>query len=408
MRIKEYTVVRWTQSAVDCYSRNCICKDCPTYELIGDSCQMKNTVRLLVQKFGKPPEIPKGIFPGMTFPEVQITNAILKGCKTTAEIADEIGFAKGSVNGYLSGLYVLCELDGYKFKKGNEKFEEFVQYIQDKFSTKEDKKGEKNMFDQDLNLEYPNFLEKLVDALKKGYTEYGELEDETDIRRGTLSVYFDNLFKLLAERNLVDTNSKQSRRLSVIEFIQTRLCDQHQKQKDLDLKIKRNQFGIGEPRKVEIKTPDKIIEEKKTKKEEPKLNLAKRIEEHKKQQKESSLLNEPYTIQEERIVGLLMEGLNYEKIAEDLCLSITTVKSHINNIFQKRDYHSLQELIVAEYKKEVTELKEYIKGNTHIGIAVEPKIDFTTIKVRIQKEINKLNEKLKAVDLLEEELKGLL
>lgn len=409
MHLKDYTVNRWTQSAIDCYNRKCICTGCPTFEIIGARCQMKNSVRLLVTKLGKPPEIKKGIFPGMIFPEYQITEAIIKGCTTTTEVSEETGINKGTVNSYLSNLYLLCEIDGYKFKNGRKKFEEFVEYVQNKCGTKKDnKKEKKNMYDQDLNLEYPNFLEKLVDALKKGYTEYGELEDKTDIRRGTLSVYFDDLFKHLAKLNLVSTNKKQSRRLSVIEFVQSRLCDEYQKEKttadDLDLKIKMNQFGIGEPRKVEIKTYDEIIKEKKTKKEEPKLNLQKRIEEHK---KEPVMLNEPYTQTEINVIALLKQGYNYEKVAEEMCVSPTTIKAHVANIFSKRDYHSLQELIVAEYKQEVSALETYIKEHTNVAVAAEPKINFETIRNKIRAEINKLNDKLKAVDLLEEELKGL-
>ena len=411
MHIKEYTVQRWTQSAVDCFNRGCVCSGCPTYELIGKRCQMKNSVRLLVRKFGNPPKANKGIFPGMTLAEYQITEAILKGAASLEEIAAETGIKKRTVNGYMSDLYLLSELDGYKFRNGSRKLEEFVEYVQNNYGTKNNEKGENNMNDQDLNLEYPNYLEALVNALKKGYKEYGEIENITNIRRGTLSVYFDDLFKHLAKLNLVSTNKKQSRRLSVIEFVQSRLCDEYQKEKttadDLDLKIKMNQFGIGEPRKVEIKTYDEIIKEKKTKKEEPKLNLTKRIKEHKEQQKESSLLNEPYTTTEIKVVALLKQGYNYKKIAEEMCVSPTTIKAHITNIFSKRDYHSLQDLIVAEYKQEVSALETYIKEHTNVAVAAEPKLDLEPIRLKIRTEINKLNDKLKALDLLEEELRGI-
>ncbi len=48
------TVERWTQGAIDCYKRCCICRDCPTKELMRGECKMKYAVIESVKKLGKP------------------------------------------------------------------------------------------------------------------------------------------------------------------------------------------------------------------------------------------------------------------------------------------------------------------------------------------------------------------
>lgn len=46
---------RWTQSAIECYKRKCICKDCPIKKiLLSQKCQMKKCVLELVKVFGRP------------------------------------------------------------------------------------------------------------------------------------------------------------------------------------------------------------------------------------------------------------------------------------------------------------------------------------------------------------------
>lgn len=57
------------------------------------------------------------------------------------------------------------------------------------------------------------------------------------------------------------------------------------------------------------------------------------------------------TKREEEIINLLMDGFSYKDIAQRLYISITTLKSHITNIFKKKQVNSLQQLLVKEYKK---------------------------------------------------------
>ena len=47
--------IKWTTSAIECYLRHCVCKDCPYMpEDLKPKCQMKNYVLLIFAKWGKP------------------------------------------------------------------------------------------------------------------------------------------------------------------------------------------------------------------------------------------------------------------------------------------------------------------------------------------------------------------
>lgn len=51
------SVRRWTQTAVDCYKRGCVCKGCFYQDFFKNSsqkCQMKSSVIELVRILGKP------------------------------------------------------------------------------------------------------------------------------------------------------------------------------------------------------------------------------------------------------------------------------------------------------------------------------------------------------------------
>lgn len=67
--------------------------------------------------------------------------------------------------------------------------------------------------------------------------------------------------------------------------------------------------------------------------------------------KKNTNINLPLTEKEQIIFDLLLKGFSYDGIAEKLTISMTTVKTHINNIFSKKNYHSLPELLVKELKK---------------------------------------------------------
>ena len=45
---------QWTKSAIECYLRGCICRNCSVYNAIGKRCKMKKAVLYLVRKYGMP------------------------------------------------------------------------------------------------------------------------------------------------------------------------------------------------------------------------------------------------------------------------------------------------------------------------------------------------------------------
>jgi hypothetical protein len=54
---KATSVRRWTQTAIDCYKRGCVCSGCFYYDFFKESpqkCQMKATVLELVRVLGRP------------------------------------------------------------------------------------------------------------------------------------------------------------------------------------------------------------------------------------------------------------------------------------------------------------------------------------------------------------------
>jgi len=65
--------------------------------------------------------------------------------------------------------------------------------------------------------------------------------------------------------------------------------------------------------------------------------------------------------QEKTILTLLLKGLTYKECAKKLVLAETTIKTHVNNIFQKLNVHSLPKLIASCYGKQVAELESYIQ-----------------------------------------------
>ena len=57
------------------------------------------------------------------------------------------------------------------------------------------------------------------------------------------------------------------------------------------------------------------------------------------------------TKREQEILDCLLDGLSYKQTAEKLCIVLTTLYTHRNNIFQKKGVGTLQQLLVNEYKR---------------------------------------------------------
>ena len=58
------------------------------------------------------------------------------------------------------------------------------------------------------------------------------------------------------------------------------------------------------------------------------------------------------TTREKEVLNSLVDGLSYQKIADKYCVSITTVRTHISNIYQKLHVNSRAEAVakVIKYK----------------------------------------------------------
>lgn len=74
-------------------------------------------------------------------------------------------------------------------------------------------------------------------------------------------------------------------------------------------------------------------------------NISVKEKEHKETHKEDTLLITQLTERENQIVALLLKGMTYKMIAEELFLSENTVKTHIKNIYSKLNINSKSELI---------------------------------------------------------------
>lgn len=69
------------------------------------------------------------------------------------------------------------------------------------------------------------------------------------------------------------------------------------------------------------------------------------------------------TNREKEILKLLYKGLNSKKIADRLCIARCTAKSHITNIFEKLNVHSIQELLAKRIEElENNQLSELSKN----------------------------------------------
>lgn len=121
---------KWTQSAIECYSRQCICTGCPIKAQLESKCYMKTCVMELLEKFGEPPNFMNDdIFPDMSEKQRKIIDAILNGANTTTEIALKLNTNTNNATTYLNQLYKKTENLGYRFKKNFGKLPEFITFI---------------------------------------------------------------------------------------------------------------------------------------------------------------------------------------------------------------------------------------------------------------------------------------
>ena len=127
----------WSESAIMCYERGCKCDGCPIQEIITSQCMMKHSVLVLVKNIGKPPRDENKIFRGMNIHEEKIVNAILNGCNTKQEIAEELNTRPELVQNLLNSVYELAIFNGHVFGKRTYRLPELVEFIRKRAKEKE-------------------------------------------------------------------------------------------------------------------------------------------------------------------------------------------------------------------------------------------------------------------------------
>jgi DNA-binding CsgD family transcriptional regulator len=54
-------------------------------------------------------------------------------------------------------------------------------------------------------------------------------------------------------------------------------------------------------------------------------------------------ITEPLSLQEERVLSLLVSGFSYQEIAQELWISINTVKTHVKSVYRKLNVNRRRE-----------------------------------------------------------------
>lgn len=387
--------IRWTQGAIECYRRGCVCNGCITGQILKSAtCRMKITVRELVKRFGPPPKI-LNLIPGATPQEENIITAILEGAGTLRQIAESLELNEETISQRLCSLYRVVEDQGYQFEipKSRDRLPEFIEYVKklqaqndtpdNNIILDEEKKGNSIMYDKDLNLQYANGIAPIIEAIKKGFERPIDLEKQTGIPQSSISASLNHFAHRLENLGLINLKKEISTRQTVINFILSRLLDPEYKEENSTAPLQVNNITEDKP----VTTSEGYLTEKLT-------------------EKETEVLN------------LLLDGLDYQQVAEKLVVSLGTVKTHVTNIFSKRNYHSLQELLVNELRSNTKnenntdytalrdENEQLRKRIAELEKQAQPvvKCDLPAVKAKINQDIMLLTQKLKLVEELEKDV----
>ena len=349
----------WTPGAIECYQRGCVCEGCLTGQIMEQHCRMKSSVIQLIKTLGPPKIFTTNVIPGATEAEEEIIDTILKGAGTLKQIAEHLKLNEETIKSRLYSLYRLVEDKGYQFKtsKQRDRLPEFIEYVKslqpkevttnNNIIIEDDKiemKGTR-MYDEDLQLEYANYLAPIIDAVKKGYESPKIIEQQTGIPQTHISAAFNQFAHQLEKLGYVTLKKEISARQTVINFIRYYY-----------------------------------------------LHISPPIHQY---------------------VVLI------KKIAEKLILSEATVKKHITSIFSKRNYKSLQDLLVSEFKQRAgktennsddtalrAENEQLRKRITELENQAQQVVtlDLSSLKSKISQEITRLTKKLELIEELEKDV----
>ena len=123
------TLYGWSEIAVECYSRHCICSGCSINDILETECGLKKTVLELYTKFGKP-IINTENNSVLNEIETNVYNAILDGAKTKQEIAKKINRSTFSVQAHLPAVYDYAKSKGWRCYKQSRRLPELVKFLQ--------------------------------------------------------------------------------------------------------------------------------------------------------------------------------------------------------------------------------------------------------------------------------------
>lgn len=243
MNVPKYR--RWSPSAIDCYNRRgCVCDGCLTGQIMEQRCRMKYAVIELVKTLGPPKIYNTNFIPGATEQEEAIIRAIVEGASDLKQIAENLELSERTIKPRLCSLYRLIEDQGYQFKtsKQRNRLPEFIEYIK-ALQPKDDTptqnsildeetvlKGNSIMYDEDLKLEYANYLAPIIDAIKKGYERLVDIEKQTGIPQTSISAGINQFAHRLEKLGLIKFKKEIGSRQTVINFIQSRLLDPEYKE----------------------------------------------------------------------------------------------------------------------------------------------------------------------------------
>lgn len=271
---KNEHAANWTQGAIECYERGYDCVGCPTQQLLSDKCRMKESVLNLIQTIGLPPK-DDDLFPDFKNTPLKIMKAIYNGAETLDELALELGNSISGIKTRLSEeIFPYYENKGFLRPTKNafpafiDFFKEFNEQTKNKDNSHSEDSSisspknppeeqedtsfalnvpaveassaspsqsarsfsmtnykEKKMFDEDLKLQYADYLKPLVEAVKRGFESYDDLVRESGLTKHQISVYWANLLNPLILQGLIVRNQQKTQKQEVIDFVRNRLID---------------------------------------------------------------------------------------------------------------------------------------------------------------------------------------
>jgi DNA-binding NarL/FixJ family response regulator len=79
--------------------------------------------------------------------------------------------------------------------------------------------------------------------------------------------------------------------------------------------------------------------------------IARKVVNHFRVKPNDSLESHGLTVREKEILFSLVDGLSYKKVADKYCISISTVRTHICNIYEKLHVHTKAEAVAKVLKR---------------------------------------------------------